>query len=79
MFRLFHKPGPALSLEVEGIRCAHCESTIKIAVSKILGVRSVSICRNRHVEIKTAPGQPVSRAEVVAVLEEQGYRLVETT
>ncbi|MFZ5910266.1 MAG: heavy-metal-associated domain-containing protein [Chloroflexota bacterium] len=75
----FHKPGEVQALEVEGIRCSHCEATIKIAVRSLPGVRSVSIRRNKQVAVEIAPGQTVQRADLIAAIEKHGYKVLESS
>lgn len=73
----FRKSGPVLALTVEGIRCAHCEATIKIALGSLAGVRSVSIRQKKRVEVEIAPGETVPRSALAAAIEKHGYKVLE--
>lgn len=77
MIGLFRKPGQTLRLAVEGIRCAHCEATVKIVVANLPGVRSVVIRREKQVDVEIAPGETVQRSDLVAVIEKHGYKVLE--
>ncbi len=77
MMGLLRKPVPGFTLEVDGIRCASCEATIKIAVGSLPGVRSVSIRRKKQVEVEITEGQTVQRADLVAAIEKHGYKVME--
>ncbi len=75
----FRKPGPVLALTVAGIRCAHCEATLKIALGSLAGVRSVSIRQKKRVEVEIAPGETVQRSILVAAIEKHGYQVLEAS
>jgi|GEM_PF-741437 len=73
----FRKSGPVLALTVAGIRCAHCEATVKIALGSLPGVRSVSIRQKKRVEVEIAPGETIQRSDLIAAIEKHGYKVLE--
>lgn len=75
----FRKSGSVLALTVTGIRCAHCEATIKIALGSLTGVRSVFIRHQKRVEVEIAPGKMVRRSALVAAIEKHGYQVLEAS
>ena len=77
LFRMLRKPRTVIALIVEGIRCAHCEATVKIAVGSLPGVWSVSIHQKKRVEVEIAPGETIQRSALVAAIEKHGYKVLE--
>jgi copper chaperone CopZ len=71
------KKGETLSFIVEGMRCAHCEATIKIALHSVPGVQRVEIRRRKIVRVEVDPGQPIPRAELLAAINRTGYQASE--
>lgn len=65
--------GPQFTFEVEGMRCGNCESNVKIALRKILGVRKVKIIKRRQVIVDLQPNKPISKTDLITAIENAGY------
>jgi len=63
------------TLLVEGIRCNHCESSIKLALSNIPGVRRVKITKREQVIIEFDTDEKVSEHLLVSAIQKVGYQL----
>jgi copper chaperone CopZ len=66
---------PQTTLLVKGIRCNHCESNIKLALSKISGVRRVKISKREQVMIEFDTDEMVSHHRLVSAIQNVGYQL----
>jgi copper chaperone CopZ len=62
-------------LNVEGMMCSHCESSVKKAVSAISGVTDVSFDDAATTEIDTH-NESVDVACIKSEIEEQGYDVI---
>ena len=60
-------------LEVAGMHCVHCETTVKIALYDSTDVRKVSIKKRKWVEVKLKKDTLVQPADLVRVVEGLGY------
>ena len=63
---------------VDGIRCNHCESSIKLALSKVPGVKRVKVRKRRQVVIELDIDHKTSRLDLEAAIENAGYWLIKT-
>ena len=63
---------------VDGIRCNHCESNIKLALSKVPGVMRVKVLKRKQVVIELDVNLQTSHLDLAAAIENAGYRLLET-
>jgi copper chaperone CopZ len=66
------------TFSVDGIRCNHCESSIRLALSKVPGVKRVNIRKRKLVVIELDINHPPSNFDLVTAIENAGYRLIET-
>ena len=71
----FRKKRLQTTLSVAGIRCNHCESSIKLALSKIPGVKRVKVFKRERVMIEFDAASQVSERELAAIIESTGYRV----
>jgi copper chaperone CopZ len=60
---------------VEGMRCTNCESSVKIALHKVPGVRKIKIHQRKRVMVETLSEKQVSRAKLIAAIERTGYKV----
>ena len=65
-----------ITLSVAGIRCNHCESSIKLALGKTPGVRRVQISKREQVVVEFDPTSQVSGGELISIIEKAGYRVI---
>jgi copper chaperone CopZ len=63
---------------VDGIRCNHCESSIKLALHKVAGVKRVKIRKRKQVVIELDANHPPSILDLATAIENAGYRLLDT-
>jgi cation transport ATPase len=63
------------TLVVEGIRCNHCETSIKFSPSKIPGVKRVRIHKRRQMMIEFDPDELVSHQLLVIAIQKTGYQI----
>jgi copper chaperone CopZ len=63
---------------VAGIRCNHCESSIKLALQKVPGVKRVKVRKRKQVVIELDKNHKTSNLDLVTAIENAGYRLLET-
>jgi copper chaperone len=64
-----------IDLKVDGMSCGHCVRSVKEVLEAVPGVKSVSVTLepgSARVE-----GEGVSAADLVAAVEEEGYRAQE--
>jgi copper chaperone CopZ len=71
------KKGETLTFQVDGIRCAHCEATIKIALRNVPGVQRVDIRYKKQVRVEVAQEKDMLRAELQTAIERSGYKVIE--
>ena len=69
---------PQTTLFVDGIRCNHCESSIKLALAKFPGVKRVKIRKRKLVVIELDANHPTTKLDLATAIENAGYRLLET-
>ena len=74
----FRKKRLQTTLSVAGIRCNHCESSIKIALGKIPGVKRVKVSKREQVMIEFDAAENVSHHQIVSIIEEAGYQVKNT-
>ena len=67
-----------ITLSVDGIRCNHCESSIKLALAKIPGVKRVKVRKRKLIVIELDANHPTSKLDLATAIENAGYRLLET-
>ena len=72
------KTPPQITFNVDGIRCNHCESSIKLALGKVPGVNRVKVRKRKLVVIELDGNHIPSTLDLAAVIENAGYRLLET-
>ena len=72
------KTPPLASFTVDGIRCNHCESSIKLALAKVPGVKRVKIRKRKQVLIELDAKHPPSNFDLAIAIENAGYRLLQT-
>ncbi|HXZ64958.1 MAG TPA: heavy-metal-associated domain-containing protein [Streptosporangiaceae bacterium] len=60
---------------VSGMTCSHCASAVRSEITRIPGVREVTVDLDAGLVTVEADGQP-DRAAVRAAVEEAGYQLV---
>jgi copper chaperone CopZ len=63
---------------VDGIRCNHCESNIKLALSKVPGVKRVKVRKRKLVVIDLEVNHTISNLDLAAAIEDAGYQLHDT-
>lgn len=68
--------GPQITLEVEGMRCANCEGSVRIALRKNQGVRKIKIVKRKQIIVELKPSASVTRGDLVAAIENAGYTVV---
>lgn len=61
------------TLLVKGIRCNHCESSIKIALKKIPGVKRVRVQKRRQVVIDFELPDEIAHPQFVSAIKNAGY------
>lgn len=66
------------TFSVDGIRCNHCESSIKLALSKVPGVKRVKVRNRKKVVIEFDIDHKISCLDLAAAIENAGYRLLKT-
>ena len=66
------------TFSVDGIRCNHCESSIKLALAKVPGVKRVKVHKRKQVVIELDANHLPSNLDLVTAIENAGYRLLET-
>lgn len=69
------KTPPHTTFSVDGIRCNHCESSIKLALSKVPGVKRVKVHKRKQVVIELDVNHTTTDADLAAAIENAGYRL----
>ena len=67
-----------ITFTVEGIRCNHCESSIKLALVKVPGVKRVKIRKRKLIVIELDANHPTSKLDLATAIKIAGYRLLET-
>ena len=72
------KKSSQTTFSVDGIRCNHCESSIKLALSKVSGVKRVKIRKRKFVMIEWDANHPPLHHDLAAAIEKAEYRLLET-
>lgn len=65
-----------ITISVEGIRCNHCESTVRLALVKISGVQRVKIRQRKQVIIEFDPAELIDRSVLNATIENAGYTII---
>lgn len=60
-------------LEIAGMHCVHCETTVKIALYDSTDVKKVNIKKRKWVEVEMKKDTLVQPAELVRVVEALGY------
>jgi copper chaperone CopZ len=64
-----------VELTVSDVRCAHCEASVKLALSSVNGVLGVKVHRRqKRVVVTVGPEHPAPVQELVAALTTRGYR-----
>lgn len=63
------------TLEVPGMHCGHCERAVKSEVGDVPGVQSVDV--DLDTKLVTVRGEDLDLAQVVAAIDEAGYRAEE--
>lgn len=71
----FRKNQKKIVIEVDGIRCPHCEASIKVTLYKIINVRRVMVRSKKFVWIYTSDKSQINSAELVKAIENIGYRV----
>ena len=72
------KKRPQTTLFVDGIRCNHCESSVKLALAKVPGVKRVKVRKRKQVVIELDANHPPSNLDLATAIKNAGYRLIET-
>lgn len=65
----------ATAFQVTGMSCGHCQRAVTEEISRIPGVRGVTVDLATGSVTVTA-GQPVDRADVARAVDEAGYTLI---
>lgn len=63
------------TLNVPGISCDHCKSTIEGAVGQLDGIEAVEVDIDRRIVAIDFDHTAVTLPEIVAVLDEAGYEV----
>lgn len=63
------------TLNVPGISCDHCKSSIEGAVGRLTGVGTVSVDIERRTVAVNFDTEEISLAEIVAAIDEVGYEV----
>ena len=72
------KTPPQITFTVDGIRCNHCESSIKLVLGKVPGVNRVKVRKRKLVVIELDANHIPSNLDLATAIEKAGYRLLET-
>lgn len=62
-----------ITLEVEGMKCAGCASTVESALSDVAGVQRVDVSLE-GAEARVTADDPVREVDLVAAVLDAGYR-----
>ena len=62
-------------MNVDGIRCNHCEGNIKLTLREIKGVKNIKIRKKKQVTIELSPNSKVPQHQLVAAIENAGYKV----
>jgi len=65
-----------ITIPVAGIRCNHCESSIKLVLGKISGVGRVKIRLRKYVIIEYDPEKEIDQFELTTAIENAGYPVI---
>ena len=65
-----------ISLNVDGIRCTHCESTIKVALYKHTDIKRVTIKQMKSVQIELKDDSQLEFSDIENIIESVGYRVI---
>jgi copper chaperone CopZ len=65
-----------ITIPVAGIRCNHCESSIKLALGKISGVGRVKIRQRKYVVVKFDSEKEIDLSELTTAIENTGYSVI---
>jgi copper chaperone CopZ len=64
-----------VEIAVYGMRCGHCELTVKHALEELQGVKKVKVRRSRKSALITLePNRQVSVRDLIAAVNATGYR-----
>ncbi|KUL21955.1 heavy-metal-associated domain-containing protein [Chlorobium limicola] len=61
---------------VTGMRCSSCENLVKEALEELYGVEEVRVSHSEGVVAVSYEPSLVSTAAMIAVIEEQGFKVV---
>ena len=64
-----------ITLNIEGMRCTHCESQVTIALYKVPGVKKVKIRKRKYVTIKYKSNNTNPLSIIIATIEHSGYSI----
>ena len=73
--KLFQKKWAQTIITVDGIRCNHCESIIKIALGKIPSVKRIKISKRKQVMIEFDPADQNIHEQIVTTIQNAGYQV----
>jgi copper chaperone CopZ len=69
--------GKEFTLIVESMHCTNCESSVKIALHKISGVKKIKVRKRKRVMVETDPDHPVARTELISTIQRMGYHVID--
>ena len=64
-------------LKIEGMSCSHCERAVKNALSELSGVVEATVDLEGKTATVTFEENNVSKAELIAAIEEAGYDVLQ--
>jgi len=64
-----------IKLDVNGMRCSHCETAVKKALLEITGVKEVEVsAKTKHVIVKFEE-MKTQENQIIEVIKEEGYEI----